>query len=174
MIDDLLLDHARRLWVGLAGAAVEFGVDGVDVGVAPSSQLCPPGWVGIVALAGNAAATAPDKDSAEVVRRGLSGLTVAELTEPDAVRERLPVEDVLGPATLAYCDTESFRPWKPGDAERLRLVRLGPRERREADNREDQLGEWTNRPGTGESATRRLGFRVGWGVKRWCRRNRSG
>ncbi|MCY1140141.1 GNAT family N-acetyltransferase [Actinoplanes sp. Pm04-4] len=109
MSDDLLVEHARRLWAGLAGAPVEFGADGLEVVVSSSSRLCPPGWVGIVRVSEGVIATAPDERSADVVRRGLGGLGAAALTDVDVVRGRLPVEDVLGPATLAYCDADGFR-----------------------------------------------------------------
>jgi hypothetical protein len=69
--DDLLLDRARGLWTGLAGARVAFTGSGIDVGVSARSLLCPAGWVGIVELGNAAIATAPDDDVAGIVRRAL-------------------------------------------------------------------------------------------------------
>jgi GNAT superfamily N-acetyltransferase len=110
MIDDPLLERAQRLWAGLAGTPVVFKDAAVTVVVSPQSLLCPPGWVGIVALGSAVIATAPDGDVAEVVRQALTGLSVTSVTDPAAVRGTLPVSETLGPATLAYCDAAGFRP----------------------------------------------------------------
>jgi GNAT superfamily N-acetyltransferase len=117
--DDLLVEHARRLWAGLAKAPVEFGADVLEVVVSSSSRLCPPGWVGIVRVSEGVIATAPDGRSADVLRRGLGGLDATDLTDVDVVRGRLPVEDVLGPATLAYCDADGFRAGADDAVERV-------------------------------------------------------
>ncbi|WP_426502406.1 hypothetical protein ACPPVO_32745 [Dactylosporangium sp. McL0621] len=91
MADDLLLQRARRLWAGLAGAPVVFRDAAVEVVVSPQSSLCPPGWVGIVALGGAVIVTAPDGDAAETVRRALADLpTMAEL------HDTLPADETLG------------------------------------------------------------------------------
>jgi GNAT superfamily N-acetyltransferase len=55
-------------------------------------------------------ATAPDDDTAEIVQRVLGDLPATAMTDPAVVGGRLPVTEVLGPATLAYCDVASFRP----------------------------------------------------------------
>jgi hypothetical protein len=110
MLDDLLLQRARRLWVGLAGTPVVFRDAAVEVAVSPGSLLCPPGWVGIVALESAVIATAPDRDVAETVRRALNDLPTTAMTDSAAVRDTLPVDETLGPATLAYCDAAGFRP----------------------------------------------------------------
>ena len=52
-------------------------------------RICPPGWAGIVRLAGAVLATAPTAAQAELLRR---------TADPGA----LPVLDLLGPAQLAY------------------------------------------------------------------------
>jgi hypothetical protein len=105
-----LLTRARRLWTHLAGAPVGFRAAGFDVAVAPQSALCPPGWVGIVTLGAAAIVTAPDPRTASLVRRAVSDLSCAALTAPAALTARLPVDRTLGPATLAYCTTATFRP----------------------------------------------------------------
>lgn len=85
--DDLLV-RACRLWEELAGG--RFPDPGtVWVVENPDSRICPPGWAGIVRLAGAVLATAPTAVQAELLRR---------TTDPDA----LPVLDQLGPAQLAY------------------------------------------------------------------------
>jgi hypothetical protein len=81
--------------------------------------LCPPGWVGIVALGAGAIATAPDAGSAETVRQALDGLGVTAVTDPAVARYRLPVAEILGPATLAYCDAARFRPVGAGAVEMI-------------------------------------------------------
>ena len=110
MIDDPLLEHAQRLWVELPGAPVTFSGPGINVVASPRSLLCPPGWVGIVALGGAAIATAPDSGSAETVRQALAGIAVTAVTDPTVACHGLPVAEILGPATLAYCDAARFRP----------------------------------------------------------------
>ncbi|MGK5678437.1 GNAT family N-acetyltransferase [Actinoplanes sp. URMC 104] len=109
MIDDPLLIRARRLWVELAAAPVAFGT-GADVAVSPRSLLCPPGWAGIVTLAGSAIVTVPDETRAVTVRAAFAGVPATSLTDPAVVRARLAVTEVLGPATLAFCDADRFRP----------------------------------------------------------------
>jgi len=110
MIDDPLRERARRLWADLAGTPVCFKEAAVEVVVSPQSTLCPPGWVGIVAVGGAVIATAPDGDAAETVRRAFDDLPTDALIDPAALRDALPVGEVLGPATLAYCDAAGFRP----------------------------------------------------------------
>lgn len=64
---------------------------------------------------GNAAiATTPERSVAEIVQHALNGLPAPAMTDIGAVCARLPVIETLGPATLAYCDTASFRPGEPG------------------------------------------------------------
>ncbi|MEV0648978.1 GNAT family N-acetyltransferase [Phytomonospora sp. NPDC050363] len=105
-----LTARAQALWCGLAEAPVAFATTGMDVAVSPSSLLCPPGWVGIVAIGGAAIATAPDERSVALVRKALVGLSAGEVVDPDVIRKVLPVAKVLGPAALAYVDADSFRP----------------------------------------------------------------
>ncbi|MBB4697566.1 hypothetical protein BKA14_007714 [Actinoplanes abujensis] len=100
MTDGSLMRRVRSLWVELAGVPAS-GSEDKDVIVSPRSRLCPPGWCGIVDLGSVAIVTAPDARSAAALRPALS--TADWLT-------RLPVAEVLGPATLLYCDGESFRP----------------------------------------------------------------
>ncbi|MDG6106934.1 GNAT family N-acetyltransferase [Dactylosporangium aurantiacum] len=110
MTDDALLHRARRRWAALAGAPVVFRDAAVEVVASPQSSLCPPGWVGIVALGGAVIATAPGGGAADTVRRALHDLPVTAATDPAALRDVLPVAGTLGPATLAYCEAAGFRP----------------------------------------------------------------
>lgn len=107
---DRLLVRARRVWIELAGAPVAFTADSVGLAVSAGSMLCPPGWVGIVTLGDAAIITVPGDGLAAVVREAVDGLPVVAVTDPDQLRARLPVDEVLGPATLAYCDERTFRP----------------------------------------------------------------
>jgi len=110
MAGDALLEHAQRLWATLAATPVTFSTSAIEVAVSPRSLLCPPGWVGIVVVGNAAIATAPDDSAAEIVQQTLNSLPPAAMTDPAAVSARLPISDILGPATLAYCDTASFQP----------------------------------------------------------------
>jgi GNAT superfamily N-acetyltransferase len=110
---DPLPARARRLWTELAGTPVTFGGSGIDVAVSATSALCPPGWVGIVALGHAVIATVPERAQVDVVRQALGGLSAAAATDPAVMRDRLPVAEILGPATLAYCDADRFRPAGP-------------------------------------------------------------
>lgn len=104
-----LMLRARSMWESLAGAPVVFTA-GVTVIASPQSRLCPASWIGIVVLGDGAIATAPDADSAEMVRRVLSRLPMTALTEVGQLRTQLAVLDDLGPATLSYLSRHEFRP----------------------------------------------------------------
>lgn len=80
----------------------------MSVVASPGSWLCPPGWAGIVALDGALLSTVPEDGLIEPLRGAL--LRHLGETEIDLARlaGRLPVQDVLGPATLAYLDAEDF------------------------------------------------------------------
>lgn len=67
-------------------------------------MLCPPGWVGAVAIAGAALVTVPDAVAAGAVHKDLSG----DPTDPAAWHRALPVVEMRGPATLAYLDERDF------------------------------------------------------------------
>ncbi|MER7456701.1 GNAT family N-acetyltransferase [Micromonospora sp. NPDC126480] len=111
MAHDPLLARAREVWLELAGVAMAFPAGGgVDVAASTRSLLCPPGWVGIVALNDAAIVTAPTDTQARIVREALHGLPVEALTDSDRLRAVLPVSEVLGPANLAYLDGCDFQP----------------------------------------------------------------
>src|SRR5262249_40594519 len=116
---DRLLGRARRVWVELAGVPIDFPSHGAAVAVSVVSLLCPPGWIGIVALGGAAISTVPADRLAEGVQEGLNRLPARALTEGDRLRAGLPVAEALGPATLAYCDESSFQPAQSGTTEQI-------------------------------------------------------
>jgi hypothetical protein len=86
---DPLLEPARRLWADLAGTPSAGREPAVDVAVSARSLLCPPGWVGLVGLGGVVIATAPDDDTAEIVRRALGDLPATAVTDPAVVTHAL-------------------------------------------------------------------------------------
>jgi hypothetical protein len=83
-----LTARARELWEHLAGTAA--GLTPLSVAVSPRSYLCPPGWVGIVVIGDAFLATAPDHETARLLRQALSGLPAASLTGTDVLSRRLP------------------------------------------------------------------------------------
>ncbi|MFI7448435.1 GNAT family N-acetyltransferase [Nonomuraea sp. NPDC049714] len=131
------LDRARRLWADLARVPVSFPEPGqVRVVVSAGSWLCPAGWAGVVAICGAVLATVPDEASAVPLRAALTGPTdpgrsaraltgrtgrtgrrpspgalpgLADLlADLGRLPGALPVDDVLGPASLAYVDAGGF------------------------------------------------------------------
>ncbi|TPQ17762.1 GNAT family N-acetyltransferase [Streptomyces sporangiiformans] len=108
---DPLLARAQGLWEDLARVPVSFPLtSAVNVVVSPESEMCPVGWVGVVALGGSAIVTVPSESSAAIVRDALTRLPVEAVVDAASVREVLPVARVLGPATLSYVSPEGFRP----------------------------------------------------------------
>jgi len=127
---DPLLARARQLWEHLAGVPVSFpSPGGADVVVSPESGMCPPGWVGAVALGGSAIVTAPSDSAVRIVRDALRGLPVQAVVDAASVRRVLPVSRVLGPAVLSYVSPERFRPVHPG-ASTVEQLPAGDRELR--------------------------------------------
>ena len=126
----MLLERARRLWVDLARVPGGFPEPGqVRVVVSAGSRLCPDGWAGVVAVGGAVLATVPDEDSAALLRAALTGLGdhggaplgltgsegrdgaprwLIDLGDLGGLPRALAVEDVLGPASLAYVDAGAF------------------------------------------------------------------
>jgi GNAT superfamily N-acetyltransferase len=126
------VQQATAAWVLLTGVEVTFPQPpDVRVIVAPGSNLCPPGWVGIIHhLDGATLVTAPDQHRADAVTSALARLPTQARTSPRELRALLPVTDVLGPATLAYLDHRDalppsdpqVRPVAPGDPALLTVL----------------------------------------------------
>lgn len=76
----------------------------------PRIAPVPPGWTGIVVIEDTAIATAPDPRTARDVRQALANVPVSSLTDAAVLSGRLPVAEIIGPATLAYLDAGDFRP----------------------------------------------------------------
>lgn len=107
-MDEATVSRARGLWEELAGG--RFPERGeVRVIQTTTSRLCPPGWAGIIMLAGAMLATAPTAEQAALLTAAL----------PDT--GSLPVVDSLGPAELAYLSPSDFQSYgdeRPGDPDR--------------------------------------------------------
>ncbi|MGW1463375.1 GNAT family N-acetyltransferase [Streptomyces sp. NPDC002308] len=111
MSREQLLHRARDVWEELARLPVSFpAAGGTNVVVSPESGLCPPGWVGVVAVGGSTIVTAPTASTAHLVREALAGLPVESVVDGARIREVLPVARTLGPAALSYVSPEGFRP----------------------------------------------------------------
>ncbi|WP_343244728.1 GNAT family N-acetyltransferase [Streptomyces sp. SID11385] len=136
-----LLRSARGLWAELAGVPGEFpsATGEVRVAVAPDSGLCPRGWVGMVTLGGATLVTVPDEATGEL----LHGERI--FTE-SALRGRLAVASVLGPATLSYVSRAAFSPVAP-DALRVEQLTVS----------QANLGELERVPGEEDAAEADLG-----------------
>src|SRR5688572_9313217 len=106
----LLLMRVRRLWEQLANVpdAVEWASTAAVV-VSPTSGLCPPSWVGIVAVGEAALVTTPTDRLADRLRTALAALPFPAWTDVARLGAILPITDVRGPATLAYLIAEEFR-----------------------------------------------------------------
>jgi GNAT superfamily N-acetyltransferase len=115
-VTPVLIEAVRRDWEHLAGAPAGFAT-GRDVGalVSPGSRLCPAGWCGIVRIGDETLATAPDEDRARELGAALRRLPAGQHTDPDVLRRRLPVVEVLGPAHLAYREPSPLEATTTGD-----------------------------------------------------------
>jgi len=99
------------MWADLAGGPVEFPLNGgVEVVVSAGSRICPPGWGGVVVVGDAGIATVPHDSLIQVLSEALADLPLPAVTDADQLRTRLPIRNVLGPATLAYLDGADFRP----------------------------------------------------------------
>jgi GNAT superfamily N-acetyltransferase len=104
-----LLDRSRSAWAGLAGLDAGFTSGRMTLGVSPDSAICPAGWTGIVVLGDAAIVTTPDQATARRCR-ALADVPVRDLTDPLVISGAVGVDQVLGPAELAFVDAQRFRP----------------------------------------------------------------
>jgi GNAT superfamily N-acetyltransferase len=65
-----LVARARAVWESRAGGSAAFS-PAPRVAVVPESGLCPPGWAGVVSIAGAVIATAPGPAAAVILQRAL-------------------------------------------------------------------------------------------------------
>jgi hypothetical protein len=111
-----LTARARAVWESLAHVPVAFAPV-VRVAVSPASSLCPPGWAGLVVIAGNAIATAPDAQAAQIMQHALNSMPAASVADAAVLRRELTIVEMLGPASLAYLDPGDFQPSSEPGAE---------------------------------------------------------
>jgi hypothetical protein len=106
--DARVLATVRRLWQGLASPTARFTPGRVAVVVNAGSMACPPGWVGVVEIAGSALAIVPDEDTAR--RLAIEDESPKNVGTVDFLRSRMQIAEVLGPATLDYLLPGRFTP----------------------------------------------------------------
>lgn len=97
------LTRVRSMWAGKAGAKSLPGAHDVIV-VNADSNICRPGWAGIVMLDGAAIAVAPTEKDVDAVQACIDRARVDGLAAVLA-----DATDLIGPADLAYLDSASFR-----------------------------------------------------------------
>jgi hypothetical protein len=126
----MVLMQARRMWELLSGTGATFGSAGhTAVVVSARSRLCPPNWIGIVALGDGALVTTPTEPAKQRFLAAVGKTPPEKLVRPDVVRNLLPVTAVLGPASLGYAGRDEFRPvrsddveWLPGNHDDIRRL----------------------------------------------------
>ncbi len=94
------VEDVWRSWSRLAGLSVH---DNLQVVVDPESPLGPKGWIAILAVGPNVAASIPRAELKDPVFEALTGLNPDEATTSEVVARRLPpARATLGPAALFY------------------------------------------------------------------------
>lgn len=103
-MDQQVTERIRRGWRAELRAPAAFRVPGRHVQLRPEDDPTRADWVGVVALGDSSCISLPPGASAwlhDLRRRDLE----ADLTDPAAVARVIgPVEEFLGPATLAFLD----------------------------------------------------------------------
>lgn len=92
------VDDVRAAWAAAAGT---HSLARFQVVTEPGLWFCPPGWVGILSLAGTVTVAVPPSVPEGLVER-LATLSPAEVVDPTVVARHVSVNDMLGPATLSY------------------------------------------------------------------------
>jgi GNAT superfamily N-acetyltransferase len=93
-------ERVKGAWASLVGVPA---LSARQVVVRADSYLCPPGWIGILALADTITVSVPREELLDQIDAALGDLPTAELMRPDALLPRLsPISEVLGPAALFY------------------------------------------------------------------------
>lgn len=103
-MDRQIAERIRQGWRAELGAPAAFRGPGRHVHLWPAQDPAEVGWITVVALGGSACVSLPPSASAlvhDLQQRYLG----ADLTDPaTAARVIGPVEEVVGPATLAFLD----------------------------------------------------------------------
>ena len=70
--------------------------------VRDSSPFAPPGWVSLVRIEDAVTVTVPDAALTATFERAVAGLDAIQAVDLAALRQRLPIAEVLGPSSLFY------------------------------------------------------------------------
>jgi GNAT superfamily N-acetyltransferase len=107
-MDQAIAERIRQGWRAELGAAAAFRGPGRHVHLHPTDDPADARWVGVVTLGDSTCVSLPPSAPAwlqDLQRRDLD----ADLTEPAVVATMIgPVEQFLGPATLAFLDPTAF------------------------------------------------------------------
>ncbi|HEY3978014.1 MAG TPA: hypothetical protein VGM79_12135 [Streptosporangiaceae bacterium] len=104
-----LVTRARAVWESRARGAAAFS-PAARVAVCPESGLCPPGWAGVVSIAGSVIATAPGPAEAAILQRGLGEWPAAVVAVAHALgRGLLPQWRAVPPASRRVAAALGFR-----------------------------------------------------------------
>ena len=103
-MDQQVAERIRQGWRAELGVPAAFRGPGRHVQLQPGQGPARAGWVRVVALGDAACVSLPPSASARVHDLQQRGLDV-DLTDPAVVAKVIgPVEEVVGPATLAFLD----------------------------------------------------------------------
>ena len=114
-LGDATLRRVRAMWATLAGAD-QFPEAGMRVVCSPSSEICPKGWAGIVAIHEGVLATVPSESHVEALTRVMRD--VEPTGDWSVVFATAP--ETRGPANLAY--TDGLTTPRPGGAGEVELL----------------------------------------------------
>jgi hypothetical protein len=104
---EALRGRVIKVWRRLSAVPTAFTHPGVEVVRRPASQVCPPGWVGIVRLERSALVVVPTGEQASQVATVVDGLDAEQVTDPGLLGERVRILESMGPASLAYADAST-------------------------------------------------------------------
>lgn len=99
-MSDSVLREAWQRWCFLA-VGHTFEAEQHLIEVAPSSRLCPPGFVGVVTIGDRVIVTVPASEFLHPARRLVASTSTMDIVKTEAWQELAP-DVVLGPARLAY------------------------------------------------------------------------
>lgn len=99
-----LVARVVQVWRRIADVPEAFTAPGVTVAVRQASQLCPRGWAGVVRLRDSALAVVPDEATRERLEPLLTAGSASDVVDPAWLRDRVGVDELMGPAELGYAD----------------------------------------------------------------------
>ncbi len=127
--------RVKTAWASFAGVPQ---LEPLHVLVDPDSALAPPGWIGIVVIAGTITASVPSRRVAQPVAAALTDVARGAALDAARVLDYLPpISQVVGPAALFYAPAPLAPPDHPPAVEEASpgvlesLLRSVPDEERE-------------------------------------------